>query len=176
MSATKLTSKKEAMLVNNILYLLEIIHHLYQQNCWLISFICRYIPFKQWAYDDSRSPKYQKLKIDALPLILNVEPWDYKDLMAYYAWRYKDDYKPIKPVKRRSECDIDDDCKCLFAMLRKSICIRTTAPKARSCVKSVRPGFLRLIIDIHLLNCAVLTVCMLSHPRRIANTSSSINA
>ena len=100
------------MLVNIILYLLEIIHHLYQQNCWLINFICRYIPLKQWAYDDSRSPGYQKLKIDALPLILNVEPWDYKDLMAYYAWRYKDDYKPIKPVKRRSECDIDDDCKC----------------------------------------------------------------
>jgi len=95
-----------------ILYLLQIIQYLYQQNCWLINFICRYIPLKQWAYDDSHSPKYQKFKIDELPLILNVEPWDYHDLMAYYAWRYKDKYKPIKPIKRRSECDIDDNCKC----------------------------------------------------------------
>ena len=32
------------MLMNIILYLLSIIQYLYQQNCWLINFICRYIP------------------------------------------------------------------------------------------------------------------------------------
>ena len=32
--------------------------------------------------------------------------------MTYLKWRYNDDFKPIKPVKRRSECDISDDCKC----------------------------------------------------------------
>ena len=32
--------------------------------------------------------------------------------MAYLKWCYKDDYKPIKPIRRRSECDIDEDCKC----------------------------------------------------------------
>ena len=95
-----------------ILYLLQLIQQLYKQNCWLINFICKYIPLKQWAYDDSHSPKYQKFKIDELPLILNVEPWDYRDFMAYLKWRYKDDYKPIKPISRRSECDIDEDCKC----------------------------------------------------------------
>lgn len=95
-----------------IQYLLEIIKFLYQQNCWLINFICNYIPLKQWAFDDSHSPKYQKLKVDELPLILNVEPWDYHDFIAYLKWRYKDDYKPINPIHRRSECDIDDDCKC----------------------------------------------------------------
>lgn len=42
-----------------ILYLLNIIQYLYQMNCWLLSFICRYIPLKQWAFDDSHSPKYQ---------------------------------------------------------------------------------------------------------------------
>lgn len=98
--------------MNIILYLIEIIKFLYQQNCWLINFICKYIPLKQWAFDDSHSPKYQKLKVDELPLILNVEPWDYNDFMSYLRWRYKDDYKPIKPIQRRSECDIDDDCKC----------------------------------------------------------------
>ena len=95
-----------------IQYLLEIIQFLYQQNCWLINFICKYIPLKQWAFDDSHSPKYQKLKVDELPLLLNVEPWDYQDFMDYLKWRYKDEYKPIKPIQRRSECDIDDNCKC----------------------------------------------------------------
>ena len=30
-----------------IQYLLSIIKTLYQQNCWLLTFICRYIPLKQ---------------------------------------------------------------------------------------------------------------------------------
>ena len=38
-----------------ILYLLTIIQYLYQMNCWLLNFICRYIPLKQWAFDDSHS-------------------------------------------------------------------------------------------------------------------------
>ena len=100
------------MLMNIILYLLQLIQQLYQQNCFLINFICKYIPLKQWAFDDSHSPKYQKFKIDQLPLIQNVEPWDYLDYMAYLKWRYKDHFKPIKPIKHRSEWDIDEDCKC----------------------------------------------------------------
>ena len=107
------------MPMNIIMYLIQIIQQLYKQNCWLINFICKYIPLKQWAFDDSHSPKYQKLKVDELPLILNVEPWDYHDFMDYLQWRYKDDYKPIKPIYRRTECDIDDDC----------ICPRCNAPK-----------------------------------------------
>ena len=96
-----------------ILYLLHTIQYLYQQNCFLISFICKYIPLRQWAFDDSHSPKYQKFKIDELPLILHdIEPWSYLDFMQYLEWRYKDSFKPIKPVRRRSECDISDDCKC----------------------------------------------------------------
>ena len=101
------------MLMDIIQYLFDLIQYLYQQNCWLIHFICKYIPLKQWAFDDSHSPKYQKFKVDELPLILHpVEPWDYQDFMQYLAWRYKDSYKPIRPVRRRSECDISDDCKC----------------------------------------------------------------
>ena len=45
-----------------ILYLLNYIQYQYQQICWLLNFICRYIPLKQWAFDDSHSPKYQKFK------------------------------------------------------------------------------------------------------------------
>ena len=96
-----------------ILYLLHTIQYLYQQNCFLISFICKYIPLKQWAFDDSHSPKYQKFQIDELPLILHdVYPWNYQDFMQYLEWRYKDSFKPIKPVRRRSECDINNDYKC----------------------------------------------------------------
>ena len=52
---------------NIILYLLNIIQEQYQQICWLILFICRYIPLKQWAHDELHSPKYQKFLTDKLP-------------------------------------------------------------------------------------------------------------
>lgn len=35
--------------MNIILYLLQIIQYLYQQNCRLLSFICKFIPHRQWA-------------------------------------------------------------------------------------------------------------------------------
>ena len=92
-----------------ILYLLQIIQQLYKQNCWLINFICKYIPLKQWAFDDSHSPKYQKFKIDKLPKIVFYEQWDYRDYIPYLEWKYG---KKIKPVNRHGECDIDDNCTC----------------------------------------------------------------
>ena len=93
-----------------ILYLLQTIQYLYQQNCFLISFICKYIPLKQWAFDDSHSPKYQKFKIDELPRIDNFkQDWNWKDLLTYYKERYG---KEIKPVFRRVSCDIPEDCTC----------------------------------------------------------------
>ena len=96
--------------MNIILYLIQLCHYLYQQNCWLINFICRYIPLKQWAFDDSHSPKYQKFKVDQLPKIVYLkQDWDWQDLNCYYTWKYG---KPVKPVNRRSECDIPEDCSC----------------------------------------------------------------
>ena len=93
-----------------ILYLIQLIQHLYKQNCWLVLFICKYIPLKQWAYDDSKSPAYQKFKIDELPRIISYEQdWKWNDLIPYYEQRYG---KTIKPTFRRVECDIPDDCTC----------------------------------------------------------------
>ena len=93
-----------------IQYLLSIIQYLYQQNCWLINFICKYIPLKQWAFDDSHSPKYQKFKTDELPrFVFQQHEWDFKLLIPYYEHKY---HKKIKPVARRKECDIPLDCKC----------------------------------------------------------------
>ena len=98
------------MLMDIIQYLLNLIQYLYQQNCWLINFICRYIPLKQWAFDDSHSPKYQKFKVDELPRIISYEQdWKWNDLIAYYKERYN---KNIRPVFRRVECDIPDDHCC----------------------------------------------------------------
>lgn len=93
-----------------ILYLLTIIQYLYQLNCWLLNFICRYIPLKQRAFDDSHSPKYQKYKIDELPLITDFrQDWTYKELIPYFDKRYG---KKIRPIKRQSECDIPEECSC----------------------------------------------------------------
>ena len=93
-----------------IQYLCEIIQFLYQQNCWLINFICHYIPLKQWSFDDSHSPKYQKYKVDQLPkIVYHSQDWNWQDLNRYYTWKYG---KPIKPVRHRSECDIPEDCTC----------------------------------------------------------------
>ena len=64
---------------------------------------------KQWAFDDSHSPKYQKFKTDILPVIIHYEIVDYNLLIQYYKERYN---YILKPVKRRSECDISEDCHC----------------------------------------------------------------
>lgn len=96
--------------MNIILYLLQFIQYQHKQICWLINFICRYIPLKQWAFDDSHSPKYQKFKIDQLPKIISYkQEWNWTDLISYYERRY---HKTIKPVFRRVACDIPDDCHC----------------------------------------------------------------
>ena len=93
-----------------ILYLLNLIQQLYKQNCWLILFICKYIPLKQWAFDDSHSPKYQKFKIDELPKIISFkQEWNWTDLIFYYQKRYG---KTIKPVFRRGECNVPTDYTC----------------------------------------------------------------
>ena len=93
-----------------ILYLLNLIQYQHKQICWLINFICRYIPLKQWVFDDSHSPKYQKFKIDVLPKIISYkQDWNWKNLISYYYQRYG---KTIKPVFRHAECDIPVSCNC----------------------------------------------------------------
>ena len=98
------------MLMDIILYLLQLCNYLYQQNLCLISIICRYIPLRQWAFDDSHSPKYQKFKVDRLPVIQPyAQDWDYKDLIHYYYMRYD---KYVFPVRRKKPCDIPTSCSC----------------------------------------------------------------
>lgn len=109
--------------------LLNIIQFLYQQNCWLLNFICRYIPLKQWAFDDSHSSKYQKFRIDALPLVTDFRKgWSYKDLIPYYEKRYG---KKMRPISRRSECDISDDCSCPCCDAPKPFLYKNNGTKGR---------------------------------------------
>lgn len=93
-----------------ILYLLHLIQYQQNQICWLLNFICRYIPLRQWAFDDSHSPKYQKFKVDALPKVQIIQhEWHWQLLLPYFEQRYN---VKIKPVSRRKECDIPENCSC----------------------------------------------------------------
>jgi len=65
-------------MVSIIDYLLAVIQYQYKQICWLLLFIAKYIPLKQWAFDDTHSPKYQKFKTDILPKVIHYEVVDYQ--------------------------------------------------------------------------------------------------
>ena len=92
-----------------ILYLLNFIQYQHQQICWLFNFICRYIPLKQWGFDDSHSPKYQKFKIDQLPIVKPFIKQDWLFLLKYYKWKYG---KELKPIQRKNGKNIPEDTIC----------------------------------------------------------------
>ena len=83
-------------------YLLKIISQ-------LILFIAKYIPLKQWAFEDSHSSKYQKFKVDKLPKIIHFEKVDYQLLLAYYKYKYN---KLVKPINRRNDKSISKHIIC----------------------------------------------------------------
>ena len=94
-----------------IMYLIQLVQYQHKQICWLLSFICRFISLRQWAFDDSHSPKYNKFVVDKLPRIISFkQEWDWKDLIPYYEERY---HKTIKPVFRHGDCNVPEDCRCL---------------------------------------------------------------
>ena len=55
-----------------ITYLLLYNQYLIKTIYQLILFISKHIPLKQFGFDDSNSPKYQKLKVDQLPKMRRV--------------------------------------------------------------------------------------------------------
>jgi transposase-like protein/uncharacterized protein YbaR (Trm112 family) len=83
-------------------YLLKIISQ-------LILFIAKYIPLKQWAFEDSHSSKYQKFKVDKLPKIIRFEKVDYQLLLAYYKYKYN---KSVRPINRRNGKSISKHIIC----------------------------------------------------------------
>jgi len=61
-----------------------------------ISFICKYTPLKQWAYEDSHSPKHQKFKVDELSRIKTFIKQDWQFLLNTI---YGDTPNPSSPFK-----------------------------------------------------------------------------
>ena len=96
---------------NIILYLFKIIQEQYQQICWLVLFICRYIPLKQWAHEELHSPKYQKFLTDKLPVIKPFIKQDWQLWNEYYRLRYGKAVKPVKPHKGKPR-NVPSDTVC----------------------------------------------------------------
>jgi transposase-like protein len=119
-------------MVSIIDYLLSVIQYQYKQICWLLLFIAKYIPLKQWAFDDSHSPKYQKFKTDILPKVIRYETVEYQWLLEYYKQRYG---KVLKPVARRSECDIPQSCKCPRCNAPMPYLYKNNGSKGQICCK-----------------------------------------
>lgn len=92
-----------------ITYLLIYNQYLLNQIYELTIFIAKHIPIKQWAFEDSNSPAYQKFKIDKLPKIKGSIKHDYSFLLEYYLWKYG---KTEKPVQRRNGKTIPEDTVC----------------------------------------------------------------
>lgn len=142
--------------MNIILYLLNIVQYQYKVIDQLFNFICRYIPLKQWAFDDSHSQMYQKLKIDKLPKIISYkQDWDWKDLIGYYEQRY---HNTIKPVFRHGECNVPEDLRCLscnapFHYLMWNNGKKQTQILCKVCQSRFKPNAESRFSKTHVLKC-----------------------
>ena len=155
-----------------IQYLLSVIQYLYQQNCWLITFICKYIPLKQWDFDDSHSPKYQKLKTDELPeMEIHHNDWDWQLLIPYYEFRRSNPSHAAKNVISLRTASVP------AVMPLNLISTATTAGKARSNAISSTQTFHQMItVSPKSIHYAAHTVEMLWYIKMTENTLSSTNA
>ena len=91
--------------------LLAHIQELNKQMLFLFKFIVKNIPLNlEKSKDDSLfSPKYNKLKVDKLPIIHVPKKKDYKQLLEQYI---KERGKPLKPIKSRGKNPVPDDVHC----------------------------------------------------------------
>ncbi len=92
-----------------VYHLLDYIQQLENNISMLLQLLCRYMPLRQMAYDDSHSPEYQKFKTDKLPVIVKFEKLDFKVLLQEYE---QGNGNPLKPVQRRSGRTIPEDIFC----------------------------------------------------------------
>ena len=92
-------------------YLLTLIQELCKIISFLFKFIVKNIPLNiDVPKDDSLfSPKYNKLKVDKLPIIKVSEKLDYKQLLELY---FKEHGKDLKPVKSRGGVVVPDNISC----------------------------------------------------------------
>ena len=90
--------------------LLAHIQVLNNQIKYLLFFIAKNIPLKPKEKDNSLfSPKYNKLKVDKLPIIHVPEKKDYKQLLKLY---FEEHGKPLNPIKSRGNNPVPNDIHC----------------------------------------------------------------
>lgn len=92
-------------------YLLTLIQELCKIISFLFKFIVKNIPLNlDVPKDDSLfSPKYNKLKVDKLPVLKVPEKKDYKQLLKLYL---KENGKELKPIKSRGKHPVPEDIHC----------------------------------------------------------------
>ena len=91
--------------------LLAHIQELNKQIKFLLTFIAKYIPLNSKP-SDWNSPKYNKLKIDKLPIIKvpsNADPNKFKKILNDYLLEHG---KPLKPISRRTKSTVPSDLHC----------------------------------------------------------------
>lgn len=93
-----------------ILYFLNLIKALYRENCQLLTFICKFIPLKQWSHDKLTSPKYQKFATDQMPEIVPIKHKNWRHLLLEYQRDHNG--RILRPVHHRTDCDIPADTHC----------------------------------------------------------------
>ena len=139
-----------------IMYLIQFIQYQYKVIGQLLNFICRYIPLKQWTFDDSHSPKYQKFKVDQFPKIISYkQDWIWTDLIDYYEQRY---HKTIRPVFRHGECNVPEDCRCFscnapFQYLMWNDGKKQSQLLCKVCQSRFKPSAESRFTKTHVLNC-----------------------
>lgn len=90
--------------------LLAHIQELNKQILFLFNFIVKNIPLKLRKKDNSLfSPKYNKLKVDKLPIIHVPQKKDYRQLLKQYL---EERGKPLKPINHRGTNPVPKDIHC----------------------------------------------------------------
>ena len=137
--------------------LLDHIQELNKQILFLFKFIVKNIPLNlEKSKDDSLfSPKYNKLKVDKLPLIKVPEKKDYKQLLNQYL---KEHDKPLKPIKSRGKNPVLMMFTALVVMLLTHISMTILVVVVNFYAKFVILILIVKIILIILLNFVALIV------------------
>ncbi len=137
--------------------LLAHIQELNKQILFLFKFIVKNIPLNlEKSKDDSLfSPKYNKLKVDKLPLIKVPEKKDYKQLLNQYL---KEHDKPLKPIKSRGKNPVLMMFTALVVMLLTHISMTILVVVVNFYAKFVILILIVKIILIILLNFVALIV------------------
>ena len=154
---------------NIILHLLTIIQEQYRQICWLILFICRYIPLKQWAHDEIHSPKYQKFLTDKLPVIKPFIKQDWKLWNEYYRLRYGKALQPVKTQKGKTRT-VPTDTVCPLCNARHEYIYDNSGGRGQFKCKICGQTFVSEKTLFPLSNSGALTAGMHSSLSKTVNT------